>query len=177
MATRTASYARIVAILKGVAEGMLSDVRFISATWDQISDETINSTEQVLIGLEQGFQLNRRSPDDNTESGTIIVDVGLQDNYESDSEQQYNLLASADIIANQYITELASNSVEYGVQFLNIQKIPYYKKFGRLITGVGLQMEVRVNTCLPYTWSDLGEFSGEISRKVSPFDWSNYSES
>lgn len=174
MTIRTASYARIVAILKGVAEGMLSDVKFIAATWDTISDETVATTEQVLIGLEQGFQLSRRSPDDNTEQGTIIVDIGLQDDYANDSIQQYNLLASADIIANQYIQELAAVSATYGVQFSNIVKIPYYKKFGRLISGVGLQMEVRVNTCQPYEWGDLGEFAGAISASVNPFDWANF---
>jgi hypothetical protein len=174
MTIRTATYAHIVAVLKGVAEGMLPSVKFISATWDTISDETISTTEQVLIGLEQGFQLRRRSTDDNTEQGTIIVDIGLQDNYASDSVQQYNLLASADIIANQYIQELAAVSVAYGVQFSNIVKIPYYKKFGRVISGVGLQMDVSVNTCQAYEWGDLGEFAGAISAQVSPFDWANY---
>ena len=79
MVIRTATYARIVAVLRGVAEGMLPSVKFLAATWDTISDEVADSTEQVVIGLEQGFQLVRRSPDDNTESATIIVDIGLQD--------------------------------------------------------------------------------------------------
>ena len=60
------------------------------------------------------------------------------------------------------------------MQFLNITKIPYYKKMGRVISGVGLQMEVRVNTCQPYEWSDLGDFAGAISAQVDPFDWANY---
>ena len=50
MTIRQATYARIVAVLRGVAEGMLSNVKFISATWDQISDEVADSTEQVIYG-------------------------------------------------------------------------------------------------------------------------------
>ena len=176
MTIRQATYARIVAVLKGVAEGMLPSVKFLAATWDTISDEVADSTEQVVIGLEQGFQLVRRSPDDNTESATIIVDIGLQDDNASDSVASMNILSSADIIANQYIQELAAVSATYGVQFGTITKIPYYKYGARLLTGVGLQMEIRVNSCQPYEWSDLAEFAGAISKEVSPFDWANYSE-
>ena len=149
MTIRTATYARIVAVLRGVAEGMLPSVKFLAATWDTISDEVADSTEQVVIGLEQGFQLVRRSPDDNTESATIIVDIGLQDDNASDSVASMNILSSADIIANQYIQELAAVSATYGVQFGTITKIPYYKYGARLLTGVGLQMEIRVNSCQP----------------------------
>jgi len=176
MTIKQATYARIVAIFKGVAEGMLSNVKFISATWDQISDEVADTTEQVVIGLEQGFQLVRRSPDDNTESANLIVDIGLQDDNASDSVASMNILASADIIANQYIQELAAVSAIYGVQFGTITKIPYYKYGKRLLTGIELQMEIRVNSCQPYEWSDLSEFAGAISKEVSPFDWANYSE-
>ena len=174
--TRTASYARIVATLKAVCEALIPNSRFISATWDQISMETMHITEPVLFGLNQGFQLRRENVQDNSERATIILDIAIKDDTDSDSEQQQNLLHSADIIANQLLDELEAVWIDNGIQVVNITKVPYYKKWGLLVSGVGLQMDLIVNTCLPWTWPDLSSYMQEISRNVDPFDWQGYTE-
>ena len=76
------TYGKINGWVKGVAEGLFPSVLFLSATWDEMSQTSIGATEDLIIGLNQGYQISRENPQANNESCTIIIDVGLKDQFD-----------------------------------------------------------------------------------------------
>jgi hypothetical protein len=99
------TYGKINGWVRGVAEGLFPSVLFLSATWDEMSQQSIGAEADLIIGLNQGFQISRVAPDASSETCTIIIDVGLKDQFDTDSIQQANLLMTAEVLADKLIEQ------------------------------------------------------------------------
>jgi hypothetical protein len=157
--------------VRGVAEGLFPSVLFLSATWDEMSQQSIGAEADLIIGLNQGFQISRAAPDASSETCTIIIDVGLRDQFDTDSIQQANLLMTAEVLADKLIAELNSTAAEALIQIGGIQKIPYYKKWGMTSSGVGLSLDLTLAGCGDFNYPDMATYVKAIGRDISPYDW------
>lgn len=174
--TRTASNARFRLFNEAVIAALVPDALYKFATWDVISSETIDNVEGLFVFTLRPVTFSRENQDDNTDTAEILMQFGAPDNYESDSEEQTNLVESIEVLVEQYLEECAKLRSDWFIDYVNIQKESYFKQYGRNISGMYLRFTAQVNTCTPYTWDDMSDFAGRISKDVSPFDWSNYSE-
>ena len=165
------SYAKINGWVRGVSESLFPSVLFLAATWDEMSQDSAKTTESLIIGLNQGYQISRPSPDSNSESAQLVIDIGVMDQLDSDSIQQMNLLTTCDVFAEKMITALVSTGVAASIQISGIKKIPFYKKWAPLISGVALVIEVQSAGCGDYTYADMTKYMKDIGRDINPIDW------
>ena len=165
------TYGKINGWVKGVAEGLFPSVLFLSATWDEMSQASIGATEDLIIGLNQGYQISRENPQANNESCTIIIDVGLKDQFDSNSIQQMNLLLTAEVLTDKLIDQLRESGTSQFIQIDRIVKIPYYKKWGMTQSGIGLSLDITVVGCGDFNYPDMATYINAIGRDISPYDW------
>lgn len=165
------TYGKVNGWVRGVAETLFPSVLFLSATWDEISQSSTDAKEELIIGLNQGYQIRRADPQGNAETCTIIIDVGLKDQYDSNSVQQMNLLLTAEVLADRLIDQLRQSGVSQYIEISNIVKIPYYKKWGMTCSGIGLSLDVAVVGCGDFNYPDMTTYINAIGRDISPYDW------
>ena len=175
--TSTASFSRFKTFNEAILSALVPDLKFASGTWDTISTEVINDQECVFAFILQPITFRRDRVDDSFDTADVLMQFGIRDSSDSTSQEHANIIESMEILVEQFLREAQDLSNDYGIEYTGISKEPYYKQFGQNISGLYLRFNVNVNTCLPFSWSDMSSFAGEISRKISPFNWSNYAAS
>jgi hypothetical protein len=158
-------------IWKGVAEAAFRNVVFKVGTPDQLARTELR-TGQVFVGLFGGYNFTRNSIEDaNEQTQNFGFTVGLLDNFEEDSNQQINCLATAEILIEQMLINLEAVGVDLGFQITGLRKSPVYKRGGESITGIWVECTVFINRCQDNSYSNLAEYIGELSNTISPYDW------
>jgi len=165
------SYAKINGWVRGVSESLFPSVLYLSATWDEMSQESIGSTSDLIIGLNQGYQISRANPDANSETASIIIDIGMKDQFDSNSVQQMNLLTTCEVFADALIDKLVTAGTPEYIQITAIKKIPYYKKWSMTASGIGIQLSVTVSGCGNFSYPDMATYMKAIGRDINPIDW------
>ncbi len=96
------AYLYIAGTAQGVAQGLLPGCIFKIGDAEQLTQASIE-TKTLFVGMSQYFALTRTEPEANTQSATLIFDIGIPDSFDTGSAEQQNLIASADIIADQFL--------------------------------------------------------------------------
>lgn len=166
------SYLRLVDGLSGVAETMLAGIQVYNGTLDQINQDVLASgnADLPMIGIQEGFAMTQREVDDQVKEGRIVIDFGLQDTPDSKPQHTRNIVASLDILIDQFLDQVLNVYGLYDLQVMNIERRPFYKRMD-CISGMMLQFDYRIGQCGPNVFPDLSEFMNEISKNVSPYDW------
>lgn len=167
------AYLRLVDGLTGVASTMLPGINVFNGTLDQISQDLLLSGKDDLpmCGIQEGFAMTQESIDASVKEGRIVMDWGLPDSPDSTSQQTRNIVASIDILIDQFLDVVLSVYSTYDIQIVNIERRPYYKRLASCVSGMMVQFDFRIGQCGPNVFPSLDAFMNEISKNVSPYDW------
>ena len=164
------NYIKILGTIKGVADALFPEALFLSATWDQMSQESYGVTDKIVIGLNQGFVITQGGITDSTSSATVIIDFGLPDQYDDNSTQQFNVIASAEVVAGQFLEALNGVQIDSGLAIGQFRIVPYYKKWGLTLSGVAIELNLVIGQGCE-TFPSIEEYIEYIGRNISPSNW------
>ncbi len=170
------AYYQLIGTIRGVSEALLPGTKFIHGTYDVISRASVEEEAPLYMAMYEGFILRKPLIDDSTEATSITIEIMLKDAFDSDSIEQENLMATANILADQFLNSLNDLSVQNGVSFQNVQKVPFFKRYSGTYTGLGIGLDVQIGECSGFgaslnLYPDLSEFMNEIGKDISPLDW------
>lgn len=156
--------------MKGLAGAILPKAKVFSGTPDQLSQNTINE-DFPIIGIVTGFDLDKGLISASTKQASIMVYFGIADSFESTSEETDNIIASMEILSDQFLEKLEPLSIDYRFQITTARQVPFFKAFGSTYSGMLVEMEVQAGVCDVNIFPDLATYQNEISRKITPYNW------
>ena len=163
------SFLHVEGTFAGIAKGLFPDANYAIGYPDELNLAAEDS-ENLFIGLNMFMVFNRSKADASTEETTVTIEFALRDTFETNSEQQMNILQSCEICANAFLNELDSESLKEYISVTSVRKVPFRKKYASTNSGMLLEIGLSISTCfvvqVPRT-----QYIQEISRNVNPVDW------
>lgn len=159
----------IAGTLKGVANGLFPDANYFMGYPDELNQASEES-EKLFIGVNMFMVFTRTKADDSTDSTTVTIEFGLRDTFQTNSDEQTNILTSCEIAADAFINKLEEKSESGFLEVGQIRKVPFRKKYASTTSGVLVEIALIVNNCyipnIPFP-----EYVQNVSKDISPLDW------
>ena len=165
-------FLEVMGCVKGISNGLLPVSTFEHGT-NAYLNTVSNTANFPFIGLLEPFTFTQDDIN-NPASTNLNIYFLLADSNDTNSEEQFNIISTCDIITNQWLESFIEN-VET-IDIINIKKEPVKKVFDTL-SGYILSIDIKVSSLFINSFPSVTTYANEISRKISPYNWQGTQES